>query len=217
MDALQERIATAVLGAVGAYGFVLAGGQSLQAHGLVDRPSDDLDLFTDRADSASFRTAVHSAVDGLDRAGFSVVVIRQEPTFARLEVSEPSASRTGLIDMAVDARQYPPATLWVGPVLDERDAVGSKVATVFSRAYARDYIDLAGILRSGKYRREELMTMAADVDPGFRREVFRDALEGVDRLVDDEFARYGLDDDEIRDVREAMRMWASELRADSTR
>lgn len=43
MDEIQERIASVALGALARYGFVLAGGQSLQVHGLVDRPSADLD------------------------------------------------------------------------------------------------------------------------------------------------------------------------------
>jgi hypothetical protein len=35
------------LGSLGEYGFALAGGYALQAHGLVQRISEDVDLFTD--------------------------------------------------------------------------------------------------------------------------------------------------------------------------
>ncbi len=55
----------------------------------------------------------------------------------------------------------------IGPVLAEADAVASKVATVFSRGYARDYLDLAGILASGRYSFDQLMAMAKAVDAGF--------------------------------------------------
>lgn len=47
MDEIQERIASLALGALAKYGLVLAGGQSLQVHGLVDRTSADLDFNDD--------------------------------------------------------------------------------------------------------------------------------------------------------------------------
>ena len=48
MDELQDRLARIGLGSLGEYGFALAGGYALQAHGLVQRVSEDVDLFTDR-------------------------------------------------------------------------------------------------------------------------------------------------------------------------
>lgn len=214
MDEIQERIASLALEALARYGFVLAGGQSLQVHGLVDRPSADLDLFTDQVDAAEFARAVREVAEALSRAGFSVTVERNEGTFARLEVAESKSGRQGVVDMGVDPREYPPAVLEVGPVLDVRDAVANKVVTVFGRGYARDYIDLAAILRSKQYQRVELLAMAARVDPGFHTGMFREALEAVDRFDDDEFAVYGLDPAEVAQVRLAMRDWAAELADD---
>ncbi len=216
MDEIQERIASLALEALARYGFVLAGGQSLQVHGLVDRPSADLDLFTDQVDAAEFARAVREVAEALSRAGFSVTVERNEGTFARLEVAESKSGRQGVVDMGVDPREYPPAVLEVGPVLDVRDAVANKVVTVFGRGYARDYIDLAAILRSKQYQRVELLAMAARVDPGFHTGMFREALEAVDRFDDDEFAVYGLDPAEVAQVRLAMRDWAAELADDPT-
>ena len=40
---------------------------------------------------------------------------------------------------------------------------------------ARDYLDLAGILDSGRYSRDELMSLAAHVDAGFSPSIFSDA------------------------------------------
>jgi hypothetical protein len=65
MDEIQERIASLALEALARYGFVLAGGQSLQVHGLVDRPSADLDLFTDQVDAAEFARAVREVAEAL--------------------------------------------------------------------------------------------------------------------------------------------------------
>ena len=211
MDELQDRLVRLALGVLDEYGFALAGGYALQAHGLVERMSDDVDLFTDRWDSSEFSLAVDSVIDVYRRAGFEVAVVRRAETFARLQAVDPRSSRTGSVDLAADSRGSDPIRLSIGPVLAETDAVATKVATVFSRGEARDYLDLAGILESGRYAREQLMAMAANVDPGFTPRLFAEALAGVDRFPDEEFASYGVDPDQITAVRQTMRSWSTQL------
>lgn len=211
MDELQEQVAVVSLRTLAEYGFALAGGQSLQAYGFIERPSADIDMFTDRIDVAGFAAALTEVVTSLSHVGYTVEVARAEKTFARLDVAEPGSARHVVVEMAVDPREFPPAQLDIGPVLDVRDAVTNKVVTVFGRAYARDYIDLAAILQSGRYGRDELLQMAGEVDPGFDLRVFRQALEAVDRFDDDEFGVYDIDPAEIADVRQVMRAWAEEL------
>jgi hypothetical protein len=46
----HERLARTGLGATEQYGFVLAGGYAVAANGMGDRLSEDVDLFTNRAD-----------------------------------------------------------------------------------------------------------------------------------------------------------------------
>lgn len=169
MDELQDRLVRPALGVLDQHGFALAGGYALQAHGLVERMSEDVDLFTDRWDSTEFRRAV----DAYQRAGLEVTVVRQADTFARLQTVDTDSARAGSVDLAADRRSSDPALLSIGPVLAESDAVATKVATVFSRGEARDYLDLAGILASGRSNREQLMAMAADVDPGFTPRLVR--------------------------------------------
>ena len=60
MDELQDRLARIGLGSLGEYGFALAGSYALQAHGLVQRVSEDVDLFTDRWDVQDFAHAVEA-------------------------------------------------------------------------------------------------------------------------------------------------------------
>jgi len=108
--------------------------------------------------------------------------MRQADTFARLQVSDPSSGQEGSVDLAADLRAHPVIQLSGGPVLAEGDAVGNKTAAVFSRGEARDYLDLAAILASGRYNHEVLMTLAADADGGFDRAIFAQALAGVDRF-----------------------------------
>ena len=47
MDDFHSRVVRVGLAALARYGFALAGGYAVQVHGLVERPSEDVDLFTD--------------------------------------------------------------------------------------------------------------------------------------------------------------------------
>jgi hypothetical protein len=211
MDELQDRLARVGLDVLADYGFALAGGYALQAHQLVDRMSEDVDMFTDQFDAEGFNRAVEAISDAYRRAGFEVLLIRGADVFARLQVTDPGLGRVATVDLASDFRQLEPVMLSLGPVLAERDAVASKVAAVFSRGEARDYIDLVGILDSGRWSREELMRLGVEVDAGFNKGWFAEALSGVDRFPDEEFAGYGVDARTIDHVREEMRDWGLHL------
>ena len=205
------------LATLATYGFVLAGGYALQAHQLVDRMSEDIDLFTDRWDREEFQRAVTAVCEAYRRDGMQVSVSRQAETFARILVTDLRSSSAASIDLAADARRLDPVELSIGPVLAEQDAVASKVATVFSRREARDYLDLAGILDSGRFSREELMLLGAEADAGFTSGWFAEALANVDRFSDQNFAEYGVDPGRIGHVRELMRGWSRDLRDEIAR
>lgn len=102
-------------------------------------------------------------------------------------------------------------------MLAERDAVASKVAAVFSRGEARDYLDLAGILDSGRFTREELIRLGSKADRGFSKGWFAEALAGVDRFPAEDFAGYGVDSERIGQVKETMRSWSRALQAEIAR
>jgi hypothetical protein len=46
-DPFQAEVAQIALRVSSVHGFALGGGQALVAHGIVDRPTEDVDLFTD--------------------------------------------------------------------------------------------------------------------------------------------------------------------------
>jgi len=54
----HRRLAEIGLAAIPQFGFVLAGGYAISANGMGDRPSKDVDLFTNRADPDQFAAAV---------------------------------------------------------------------------------------------------------------------------------------------------------------
>ncbi|MST33718.1 hypothetical protein GHK86_13450 [Acidimicrobiaceae bacterium USS-CC1] len=210
MDTLQQRVAAVGLGALEPYGFALAGGYALQAHGLITRPSDDIDLFTDQWDTDRFTEAVQAATTAWEAEGMHVTVLRRAGTFARMALRHPSGSEVH-VDLAADARRHAPATMSLGAVISETEAVGSKVAALFSRGEARDYLDVAGILASGRYRPTDLLRLGADADPGFRPAVLADALRAIDRYPDQEFTRYGLPSPDVTRLRSTMRRWAEQI------
>ena len=57
---LQREVATIALRAAARNGFALAGGNALIAHGIIDRPTDDVDLFSNE------ETGVAAAADAVE-------------------------------------------------------------------------------------------------------------------------------------------------------
>jgi predicted nucleotidyltransferase component of viral defense system len=113
----------------------------------------------------------------------------------------------------MDWRAHPPTILNIGPVLHPDDAVANKVTALFSRAQARDYIDVNGALTSGRYSRDDLVRLAEEHDPGFDRRMFAQALTAIKRLPDSEFTVYGLDVDAVSSLRIRLTSWAAELQS----
>jgi hypothetical protein len=54
MDPFHERLARVALDAAGSYGFALAGGYAVQAHGFLNRMSADVDLFAEASSEFDF-------------------------------------------------------------------------------------------------------------------------------------------------------------------
>jgi hypothetical protein len=115
------------------------------------------------------------------------------------------------VEFGVDWRAHPPVTLSVGTVLHQDDAVANKVTALFGRAEVRDYIDVAAVLRSGRYTRSQLLDMAQESDPGFDVPIFADALRAIDGLSDRDFATYDLTADQVQEIRTLIHEWAAEL------
>ena len=211
MDELQNQLARLGLATLTGSGFALAGGYALQAHGLTHRLSEDIDLFTDRWNAEAFERAVESVSTAFRDSGFQVELARQAETFARLLVTDAETGRTTTVDLAADFRTDEPVALAIGPVVSETDAVAAKVAAVFSRAEARDYLDLADVIASGRYKRAELLSLGELADAGFDRRHFAQALAAVDRFPDTDFERYGVDAAQVAAVRRSMHEWSRSL------
>lgn len=85
---LQREITRAALRALHRTGFALAGSGAIREHGLVERPTRDVDLFTSDPDVAAFDSAVNELVEVLRQgAGLDVEEVRRAERFARLRVT----------------------------------------------------------------------------------------------------------------------------------
>lgn len=210
MDHLHARLTQLALAAAAEDGFVLAGGYAVQAHGILNRVSDDVDLFTDQGDPRRFDAAVDAVRDAYTADGLSVEVMRAGSVFARLLVTD-EAGRQTKVEMGYDWRAEPPVMMGVGPVLHPDDAVANKVSALYSRAEARDYVDVHATLTSGRYTPEALLRLAEERDPDFDRAMFAQALRASRRWDDEDYTAYGLDAEAVERLRSTIESWADEL------
>jgi len=121
MDPFHERLARVALDAAGSYGFALAGGYAVQAHGFLNRMSADVDLFAEASSEFDFAEAVDAVIKAYQREGLEVQTEVLAASFARLAVRSPTDSAK--VELGLDWRKNRPVSLAVGPVLLADDAV----------------------------------------------------------------------------------------------
>jgi hypothetical protein len=212
MDPGHVRLAEIGLRVAGSYGFALAGGYAVQAHGILSRPSEDVDLFTAWERRGDFAAAVDAVVEGYRSAGYAVEIGQQFETFARLSVTDPGTpDRPYKVELAANWRSLPPVMMDIGPVLHIDDVVAGKMSALFTRAEPRDFLDVDAALLTGRYRREQLLDLAEQADAGFDRRIFADLLAMLERYPDRRFAAYGVTSEQIAAMRKRFTQWRDEL------
>jgi alkylhydroperoxidase family enzyme len=211
---LHREVVAVALRAAARYGFALGGGNALIAHGVIDRPTEDVDLFTDRdrgvaaaadAVAAALREAGYTAERQDEAVGLAEVFEGMGEELAEWIITAPDG-REMMLQMAYFDRGHQPVIMEFGPVLDLEDVLGGKVAALASRAAERDYLDVAAALARG-YSVAQLTGLAVALDPGLTADDFADAGLRLDRLGDDRFARYGLDPEDVSRLREQFAAW----------
>jgi hypothetical protein len=207
--AFQREVTTVLLENLSRHGFVLTGSGALREHGIINRPTEDVDLFTTQQQSMNFQDATSRAVQALKETGYDVEVGRDLETFKNITITRDAQSVQ--VDFGVDYRGHAPAYMDVGAVLDIDDAVGSKVSALYGRHYPRDFLDVDSIRQSRRYSDEELLSAARAQDPGFDREYFSHILAGAEYLTVEEVGVYGIDADQLQQIQHRLQEWASEL------
>ncbi|MEV4493920.1 nucleotidyl transferase AbiEii/AbiGii toxin family protein [Micromonospora coxensis] len=207
-----REVARVALTAAGPHRFVLGGGVAWAAHGLVTRPTEDVDLFADvEGAAAAAATEVRAA---LERAGYTVVDADPDSDLAGLfegfdrdmkDFVVTRGARQIRLSLARLDRYRSPVVMDFGPVMDVRDLVANKVAALVNRREVRDYIDVAAALEH--YPVTELLELARQVDPALDESDVREAGRYLDRVADRRFTRYGLDAAQVAQLRRRLGGW----------
>ncbi|GAA2384560.1 nucleotidyl transferase AbiEii/AbiGii toxin family protein [Dactylosporangium salmoneum] len=191
------------------HGFVLGGGFAWLMNGLVERPTEDVDLFTDTDGAAGL--AADAVVAALREAGYTVHeeeaddLLELFAGFDQREFTVGDGVRTVRLTLSRLDRRHSPVMMDVGPVMHLEDLIATKVAALVNRREVRDYIDVAAAL--DRYRVEELLELARRQDPALEHDDVVAAGRYLDRLDDGRFAFYGLDAERIAALRERLRDW----------
>nr|WTB33041.1 nucleotidyl transferase AbiEii/AbiGii toxin family protein [Streptomyces sp. NBC_00830] len=206
MPDLHRRLLADAFSAGSAYGLMLMGGYAVQAHGIVSRPSQDLDFATQHP--APMQEIVDHLARALGERGWDVAVVGVVPLKARFIATDAATREACEVDLLKEILWRPPVVLECGPVLHIDDLVATKVRALGDRGLPRDAIDVHAA--GHRYSESELERLGARNEDGFDLQELRDRLESLVWVSDDEFGAYGLSDQQIA----ALRRWAQEWEAD---
>lgn len=211
-DAFQSKVAKIALTAASGHGFALAGGQALIAHGIIARPTQDIDLFSDQPSSVKHAAALVS--EALLEAGLNVAEVPSDSDLGEVfyglddnltEFEVGSGDNTVLLQLVHYDRSQPPVQHDIGPVLHLNDVLATKVVALAARAYHRDFIDVGAALE--RFSREHLLALAHAADPALTDDEFADAMRRLDDYGDDAFRVYDRTQQQIDEMRKKFADW----------
>lgn len=207
------QVAAIALRAAAPHGFALGGGNALMAYGVIDRYTQDVDVFSD--EEGSVQAAADAVEAALRDAGFGTE--RRDKTgglgdifyglgdgLAEWIITAPGGEQM-MLQMAYFDRTRRPVIMEVGPVLDLEDVVGGKVCALASRIEPRDYVDTAAALE--RYTVEQVVGFARRLDPGLTDRDFAEAAERLDQWGDGVFAPFGLGPADVARLRARFAAW----------
>lgn len=203
LTGLQERVWRILSALPESEGFALAGGAALIVSGVVQRGSEDLDIFGKYP--VTVTEFAEAAVRTLNHAGLSTTVTHSGPTYTRLDITDGAESTS--VDFATDVRRRPAVPTPQGTMLHPHELAADKMLALAARAAHRDFIDLQGICR--RYDISDVVAWAKDKDGGFALWQLRDALARFDHLQPADFdltaAGYAELRDFVHDLLESIR------------
>ena len=207
-NAFYAEVAKIALDVATKHGFVLGGGFAWLVNGLVQRPTEDVDLFTDTAGGVA--AAAGEVAQALTAAGYRVVREQADELFEGMdddlqEFLVAAPDRALRLTLCRLDRRRSPVVMELGPVMHLDDLVATKVAALVNRREVRDYIDVAAALE--RYPLEKIMELAHAADPALDPADIADAGRYLDRLDDARFAVYGLSAEQVRALRERLAAW----------
>jgi len=130
----QTRVARLALWVAREHGFALGGGRAFIAHGLVSRPTEDVDLFSDA--EGALQRAARKVADALVAAGLTVELVPETSELGEVfygfgeemvEFEVREDEEVVRLQLVRFDRRRSPVVMDVGPVLHVDDVIGSKV------------------------------------------------------------------------------------------
>ncbi|MEU2564012.1 nucleotidyl transferase AbiEii/AbiGii toxin family protein [Streptomyces longispororuber] len=205
---LHRRLLADVLAIGTPYPLVITGGYAVQAHGLVDRLSQDLDVATENP--APMSEIIRTLSQGLEARGWGVREIETDALSGRFVVTDLATAEACEVDVLKEAFWSPPATTAYGPVLARDDVVGTKVRALADRGAVRDLIDVHAASRH--HTIAELETLGRrHARTEFSLHELRDRLAGAEWWDDEDFESYGLRPQQVDTLRAWALAWANDL------
>ena len=209
LDPLQERIARIALALPQARTLALAGGGAMIAHGLVDRATRDIDLFTEVDADEALAVAV-ALREALVTDGFEIREAPKPPHENRFTAVESDSGRSVEVEVFADGgRLHPRVALDVGPVLHRDDVAADKTLALWARAEPRDFVDVVALL--DEYGAEHLLRLAAAKDRGFTEATFVDALRAIGRISPKRWQAAGVSPARVAEIEAVVEVWCREL------
>ncbi|MBM7089981.1 hypothetical protein JTP67_15865 [Streptomyces sp. S12] len=205
---VHERLRADVLAVGAPYALVLAGGDAVRAHGLVDRLTGGVDAATEHP--AGMPEIADAVRDGLELRGWTVTVAEADPLGARLLARDPASGTECRADLRKEVLWRPPVQTAAGPTLSLEDLVGTTVRSLADRGLPRDLIDVHAAARL--WSRPELEELGRRHAPDtFDLTDLQSRLTGTDWLDDAEFHAHGIDPPTAAAIRRWAQEWADDI------
>ncbi|MEU3223934.1 nucleotidyl transferase AbiEii/AbiGii toxin family protein [Streptomyces sp. NPDC006976] len=205
---LHESLLADIIDLGAPYPLVLTGGYAVQAHGLVERFSRDLDVATENP--APMHEIVASLTTGLTERGWRTTHVQADPLSARFLVTDPATGEECEVDVLKEAFWAPPAQTPYGPVLSLDDVIGTKVRALADRGTVRDLIDVQAASRHRSLADLESLGRRRAHDE-FSLADLRDRLTGADWYEDEDYTAYGLTPRQVAEIKTWAVEWATDL------
>ncbi|MFE3450618.1 hypothetical protein ACFXJ8_16965 [Nonomuraea sp. NPDC059194] len=208
LPAFHARLIEATRDVRERHGLLLAGGHAMNAHGLTDRPSDDLVLVTGHG--TPLPEVAEDVAAELRRRGLSLAAFDVADRVARMVVRDEAAGESCAVSLLKEPLRDRPLTLEPYQVVGQDDAVGLKVRALHVRGLPRDFIDVAAAAERYSFR--ELERLGAAYEEDWLLDDLIQRLESVDLLADEAFMAYGVDEERLHEIRRFAYAWVEEIK-----